>query len=328
MENKFLLKVENLKINLKENKKNLSIVRNLSFNLFRNETLCIVGESGCGKSITALSIMRLLPVPPFEINGKIFWKDVDLLSTDIKRMYDIRGKEIAIIFQEPLTSFNPVEKIGDQILEVIKLHTDTDMKIAKEMVYEILKHVGFKHPVQQYELFPHELSGGMRQRAMIAMAIILKPELLIADEPTTSLDVTIQAQVLGLIQRLKEEYGLSMIFITHNLGIVAQIAQNVLIIYAGKEVEYANVVDLFRQPLHPYTKGLLESVPSLQKGSKLKSIPGIPPEPSSIPSGCPFHTRCEKKMKVCEVEEPPFNEIEKSHFVACWLYDKSGERNG
>ncbi len=315
-----LLNVENLNVKLEENRGILQIVNNLSFSLTKNETLCIVGESGCGKTITALSIMRLLPTPPFEIKGKILWKSKELLSIEKEKMQDIRGKEISIIFQEPLTSFNPVEKIGDQILEVIKIHKNVDTKLAKEMVYEILKHVGFKNPIQQYELFPHELSGGMRQRAMIAMAILLKPELVIADEPTTSLDVTIQAQVLSLIERLKKEYGLSMIFITHNLGIVAQIAQNVLVLYAGKQVEYSNVNDLFNNPLHPYTKGLLESVPTLHKKFNFKSIPGTPPEPSNIPSGCPFHPRCDKKMPVCLKEEPPLLKIENNHMVACWLY--------
>ncbi|MCX7820752.1 MAG: ABC transporter ATP-binding protein [Brevinematales bacterium] len=321
----YLLTVKNLTITLADKEKDIKIVDDISYSIKKNETLCMVGESGCGKTVSALSITRLLPSPPFKIDGQIFLEDREILSLPIEELYKIRGKEIGFIFQEPLSSFNPVEKIGDQIAEVVRIHENFDKKTSKEMVYELLHHVGFKNPKIQYELYPHELSGGMRQRAMIAMAIILKPKLLIADEPTTALDVTIQAQVLNLIEKLKDEYGLSILFITHNLGIVAQISENVLVLYAGQIVEYSRVFELFKDPLHPYTIGLLNSVPSLTKiYSYNKSIQGNPPEPTNIPSGCPFHPRCNRKMKICETKNPPFIKIE-NRYVKCWLY--SEEKN-
>lgn len=316
----YLLKVENLSITLQDKENEFKIVDDISYLIKKNETLCMVGESGCGKTVSALSITRLLPSPPFNIKGKIFLEEKELSNLPLNELYKIRGKEIGFIFQEPLSSFNPVEKIGDQIAEVVKIHENLDNKIAKEMVYELLKHVGFKNPKLQYELYPHELSGGMRQRAMIAMSIILKPKLLIADEPTTALDVTIQAQVLNLIEKLKEEYGLSILFITHNLGIVAQIAQTVLVLYAGQVMEYSPVFELFKNPLHPYTVGLLDSVPSItKKYDYKKSIPGNPPEPSNIPSGCPFHPRCSQKMQICETKKPSLTKID-NRYVKCWLY--------
>ncbi len=310
-----LLSVQNLNVRLNDD---IQIVSDLSYEIGKNETLCMVGESGCGKTVSALSLVRILPSPPFSLSGSVIFEKNDLLNMPLENLYKIRGKEIGFIFQEPLSSFNPVEKIGDQIAEVIYIH-EKDIVNAKEMVYEILEHVGFKNPKLQYELYPHELSGGMRQRAMIAMAVILKPKLIIADEPTTALDVTIQAQVLGLIERLKDEYGLSMLFITHNLGIVAHVADNVLVLYAGEMVEYGNVFDLFKEALHPYTVGLLGSVPSLNKTYSFKSIPGNPPEPTNIPRGCPFHPRCNRKMAICEKEKPPIFKIE-DRFVRCWLY--------
>jgi peptide/nickel transport system ATP-binding protein len=323
-----ILCVNSLSVSIEE-EKFLPIVRDISFEVSKNETLCIVGESGCGKTITALSILRLLPIPPFKISGSILWHGKNLITISNEELEKIRGKEISIIFQEPLSSFNPVEKIGDQILEVIEIHNKVDRKEAKEIVHETLKHVGFKNPKIQYELYPHQLSGGMRQRAMIAMAIILKPEMIIADEPTTSLDVTIQAQILNLIERLKEEYGLSLIFITHNLGIVASIAQKVAVFYAGKIVEYTDVASLFNKPLHPYTTGLLSSVPSISKKFSFNTIGGLPPEPFNIPSGCPFHPRCNRKMEICSQKEPPYIKLENNHFVSCWLYGNVvGGKNG
>jgi len=302
-------------------------VDGVSYQLAKGEPLGVVGESGCGKSVTALSILRLIPVPPGKIvAGKILFKGDNLLDLPEDRMRKIRGNRISMIFQEPMTSLNPVFTIGNQIEETIKLHQGLGKKEALEKAIDLLKHVNIPSPERCVERYPHELSGGMRQRAMIAMALACNPEILIADEPTTALDVTIQAQILDLMIRLKEELGMAIILITHNLGVIAEMVRRVLVMYAGKIVEEAKTRTLFGNPKHPYTMGLLKSVPRL--GDKvrlgkvrLSEIPGVVPSLYELPPGCKFSTRCPSVMNICREKEPELREIEEGHFCSCWLTD-------
>jgi oligopeptide/dipeptide ABC transporter ATP-binding protein len=302
-------------------------VDGVSYQLAKGEPLGVVGESGCGKSVTALSILRLIPVPPGKIvGGEILFKGKNLIDLPEEEMRKIRGNRISMIFQEPMTSLNPVFTIGNQIQETIKLHQGLSKRESLEKAIEMLRLVNIPSPERCVNQYPHELSGGMRQRAMIAMSLACNPEILIADEPTTALDVTIQAQILDLMNKLKEELGMAIILITHNLGVIAETVNRVLVMYAGKIVEEAKTKTLFENPQHPYTGGLLKSIPRLgdkvRHGKvRLSEIPGVVPSLYEIPSGCKFSTRCPSVMDICEEKEPELKEIEKGHFSACWLTD-------
>jgi peptide/nickel transport system ATP-binding protein/oligopeptide transport system ATP-binding protein len=286
-------------------------------------TLGVVGESGCGKSVTALSIMRLIPDPPGKVvKGEIVFNGTDLLTLSEAEMRKVRGRSISMIFQEPMTSLNPVFQIGDQISEVLRLHEGMSRRESWNRSVEMLKLVGIPAPERRVSEYPHQLSGGMRQRAMIAMALACSPKLMIADEPTTALDVTIQAQILELVNRLKKEKGMSVILITHNLGVIAETARMVAVMYAGRIVEYTDVRSIFASPEHPYTQGLLKSIPRLDedhsKKEKLEAIPGLVPSLLDLPQGCKFSNRCKYVFERCG-EEPPLLEPAPGHFVRCWL---------
>jgi oligopeptide/dipeptide ABC transporter ATP-binding protein len=295
-------------------------VEGVSFSLRRGGTLGIVGESGCGKSVTSLSIMGLIPSPPGRIaGGQVLLEGEDLLAKTPDEMRDIRGNKISMIFQEPMTSLNPVYPIGDQIMEGILLHRDVSASEARHQAIEMLRLVRIPSPERRFEEYPHQLSGGMRQRVMIAMALACKPQLLIADEPTTALDVTIQAQILDLMRRVREETGTAIMLITHSLGVVAEMADAVVVMYAGRIVERADVKTLFTDPHHPYTLGLLGSIPKLAVDEdRLINIPGTVPNPLAMPQGCKFHPRCPLAGDRCRREEPTLAEIEPGHVVACW----------
>ena len=305
----------------------VNAVDGLDLEVFRGETLGLVGESGCGKSVTALSILQLLRCPPAEIRGRIFFEGTNLLDLDREGIRKIRGNSISMIFQEPMTSLNPVLTIGEQISEAISLHQGTNRQEAWERAVEMLQMVQIPDPGARARDYPHKLSGGMRQRAMIAMALSCHPQLLLADEPTTALDVTIQAQITSLMARLKEEFETSIVIITHNLGLIAEMAMRVVVMYAGKVVEEALVEDLFKEPLHPYTQGLLGSIPwigrKLKTGRReLQEIPGIVPSPLETPKGCRFHPRCPRVIDICCEQEPPMVHLAEHRRVSCWLETK------
>jgi peptide/nickel transport system ATP-binding protein len=299
-------------------------VDDVSFSVRRGETLAIVGESGCGKSVTALSVMRLVPDPPGRIvGGSIMLEGTDLLGLDESEMRAIRGNRISMIFQEPMTSLNPVMRIGDQITEAVRLHRPMSRKEATAKAVEMLRLVKIPEPERRAQEYPHQLSGGMRQRAMIAMALACRPALLIADEPTTALDVTIQAQILALILELQKELGMGLVLITHDLGVVAQTAQRVIVMYAGRKVEEADVETLFASPRHPYTRGLMASIPSLPSLSTnadapLVEIPGMVPSLTNLPKGCAFAPRCGLAIARCREEYPPLQAWGENHLAACW----------
>jgi peptide/nickel transport system ATP-binding protein len=299
-------------------------VDDVSFHVRRGETLAIVGESGCGKSVSALSIMRLVPNPPGKIvGGTVTLEGKDLLALDEEAMRGIRGNRMSMIFQEPMTSLNPVMRIGDQITEAVRLHQDMSAKDARARAVEMLRLVRIPEPERRAREYPHQLSGGMRQRAMIAMALACRPALLIADEPTTALDVTIQAQILALIVDLQKELGTGLILITHDLGVVAQTAQRVIVMYAGKKVEEAGVDDLFADPRHPYTRGLMASMPAVialggKTDVRLNEIPGMVPSLTNLPEGCAFAPRCPLAIERCRQEYPPLQDFGGHHRAACW----------
>jgi peptide/nickel transport system ATP-binding protein len=299
-------------------------VDNLSLTVRRGETLAIVGESGCGKSVSALSIMRLVPDPPGRIvGGEVWLEGTDLLALDNETMRDIRGNRISMIFQEPMTSLNPVMRIGDQITEAVRLHQPLSAKQAWTQAVEMLRLVRIPEPARRAQEYPHQLSGGMRQRAMIAMALACRPTLLIADEPTTALDVTIQAQILALIMDLQKELGTGLVLITHDLGVVAQTAQRVIVMYAGQKVEEADVDGLFAAPRHPYTRGLMASIPTLplpgtRPSARLAEIPGTVPSLVRLPQGCAFAPRCPLAIERCRAEYPPLEKFGGNHWAACW----------
>lgn len=303
-------------------------VDGVSYRIESQQTLGVVGESGCGKSVTALSIMGLVPMPPGKITGGHILLHHDGHTVDLTTLHPkgkeyraIRGKEIAMIFQEPMTSLNPVFTVGYQIMEAIILHQKVSKREARKKAIEMLRQVGIPEPEQRVDEYPHQLSGGMRQRAMIAMALSCNPFLLIADEPTTALDVTIQAQVLDLVRDLQQRFKMAIMFITHNLGVVAEMCQEVVVMYLGKVVEHALVRPLFHEPKHPYTQGLLNSIPSLAtKKKRLDPIKGIVPDPLDAPPGCPFHPRCPHVRELCTRETPPLTEVAENHQAACWLY--------
>jgi peptide/nickel transport system ATP-binding protein len=322
-----VLEVKNLKTVFFTNSGLFRAVDDLSFTVGRGETLAIVGESGCGKSVSALSIMRLVPDPPGRIvGGTVKLEGTDLLGVSDAEMRKIRGNRISMIFQEPMTSLNPVMRIGDQITEVVRLHRDMTAKEAWAQAVEMLRLVRIPEPERRAQEYPHQLSGGMRQRAMIAMALACRPALLIADEPTTALDVTIQAQILALIVDLQKRLGTGLILITHDLGVVAQTAQRVIVMYAGKKVEEATVEALFENPRHPYTRGLMASMPAvISFGAKenivqdvrLNEIPGMVPSLTNLPPGCAFAPRCPLAIDRCRAEYPPLRDFGE-HFAACW----------
>jgi peptide/nickel transport system ATP-binding protein len=319
-----VLDVKNLETVFFTNSGLFKAVDDVSFSVRRGETLAIVGESGCGKSVTALSLMRLVPDPPGRIvAGSVRLEGTDLLGLDEDQMRAIRGNRISMIFQEPMTSLNPVMRIGDQITEAVRLHRSMTGKEAWAKAVEMLRLVRIPEPERRASEYPHQLSGGMRQRAMIAMALACRPALLIADEPTTALDVTIQAQILALIVELQHELGTGLILITHDLGVVAQTAQRVIVMYAGKKVEEASVEALFERPRHPYTRGLMASMPAvISLGSnddvRLTEIPGMVPSLTNLPPGCAFAPRCPLAIDRCRAEYPPLLDWGDNHLAACW----------
>lgn len=314
-----LLEVRGLKTWFYTDEGVVKAVNGVNLKIGKGETLGIVGESACGKSVTAFSIMRLIPNPPGKIvGGQILFEGKDIVQLDEPGMREIRGNDIAMIFQEPMTSLNPVYTVGDQIAEVVMLHQGLDKNAAWKVAEEMLEKVGIPEPAKRVKNYPHEMSGGMKQRVMIAMALACKPKLLIADEPTTALDVTIQAQILDLMRRLQEEIGMSIWFITHDLGVIAEIAHQVAVMYASRVVEHTDVNELFENPRHPYTKGLFQSLPHLGTDQdRLTVIPGAVPNPLNHPSGCRFHTRCEYVIDDCKTTEPELVEISPGHQVAC-----------
>ncbi|QEK13030.1 ABC transporter ATP-binding protein [Crassaminicella thermophila] len=319
---KKLLEVHNLKTYFFGDHGVVPAVDGVDILIHEGETLGVVGESGCGKSVTSLSIMRLLMDTPGKvINGSIKFEGKDLLQLSEKEMQEIRGNDIAMIFQEPMTSLNPVLRIGEQIQEAVELHLKYDKNKAKKHVIGMLKLVGIPRAEEIYYEYPYQLSGGMRQRVMIAMAMSCDPKLLIADEPTTALDVTIQAQILDLMRKLQNENGTSIMLITHDLGVVAEMCDRVVVMYAGRVVEEADVFQIFEEPKHPYTIGLLNSIPKLrQKIDRLDSIPGIVPNPTNMPKGCKFAPRCQHAMDHCLEREPSFYQVGEHHKCKCWLY--------
>lgn len=316
-----LLEVTNLQTSFRTYAGEVQAVRGVSFHLDKGEAVAVVGESGCGKSVTALSIMQLVPPPGKVTAGQVMFEGKNLLAMSEKAMQDIRGNSIGMIFQDPMTSLNPVLTIKTQIVESLKLHQNMSADAATTRALELLHMVGIPSPERRLGAYPHQFSGGMRQRVMIAMALACNPKLLIADEPTTALDVTIQAQILELMKDLKNKLGMSIILITHDLGVVAGLAERVVVMYAGKVVEQGTVNEIFGKAQHPYTWGLLKSVPRLDASTKDKLVPiyGQPPDLISPPQGCPFAPRCDHAMAICKTTPPEYTTMSGTHQVACWL---------
>lgn len=322
----YLLEVKNLRTYFFTDEGIVKAVDDVSFGLKKGESLGIVGESGSGKSVTALSIMRLIQDPPGKIiGGEIIFRGEDLLKKKEEEMREVRGNKISMVFQDPMTSLNPVFTIGDQIMEAIILHQKLDKVSARKKAIEMLEIVRIPEASKRIDEYPHQFSGGMRQRVMIAMALSCNPEILIADEPTTALDVTIQAQIIELIKQLQKDLGMSLILITHDMGIVAESCQNVLVMYAGKVVEYADVRTIFKKPSHPYTIGLLESVPRLDvRKERLKAIEGQPPDLVALPNYCYYAERCPYKTERCLEEIPDLIEVEPGHYSRCFYAKEIG----
>jgi peptide/nickel transport system ATP-binding protein len=321
-----ILKLKDLSVIFHTFEGKVQALDRIGFEVLPEETLGIVGESGCGKSVTCLAILRFIKTPPGEItNGSIDYRGTDILSLPLSAMRTVRGQKISMIFQEPMTSLSPVFTVGEQIAEVFRYHKKIKRREAMERSIEMLKKVNIPEPQKVSRYYPHEMSGGMRQRAMIAMALACKPELLIADEPTTALDVTIQAQVIDLIKGLQKEMGMSVIFITHDLGVVAHTAKRVIVMYMGRIVEEADATEIFGAPQHPYTRGLMDSIPRIGeklRGAKqpLKEIKGVVPSLLKLPRGCKFSDRCGHVMEVCRQMEPELTIVEKDHRCRCWLH--------
>jgi len=319
-----ILQVEHLVTAFDTEAGRVRAVEDISFQVRKGQTLGIVGESGCGKSVTALSIMRLLPKPAGIIEGgRILFEDIDITGLPAEDMHEIRGNRISMIFQEPMTALNPVHKIGGQLREVYQLHFSdmSDSEMWRESL-GMLQKVGIPDPEARVGEYPHQISGGMRQRVMIGLALACKPDILIADEPTTALDVTIQAQILELMRRLQHDTGMAIIFITHDLGVIAEMCDDVVVMYAGKIMETAPVVSLFEDPKHPYTQGLLASIPRLETPGKIELtiIEGVVPSLYELPEGCRFQNRCPHVMEICKTESPPLKPVGQDHFVSCYLY--------
>ncbi|OGH98190.1 MAG: peptide ABC transporter ATP-binding protein [Candidatus Melainabacteria bacterium GWF2_32_7] len=317
MEN--ILEIKDLNIGFKLEDEFARAIHGVSLSIEKGKSLGVVGESGCGKSVTATSIMRLLPSNAVVESGEIVYDGQNLLKYSEKEMQKVRGNKIVLIPQDPLTSLNPLYTIGDQISEVIELHHKVSGKEAKNRAIEALRQVNIPEPENRFNDYPHQFSGGMRQRVIIAMALSCNPELIIADEPTTALDVTVQAQILALIKSIQDKHNTTLLLITHDLGVVAEACDYVAVMYAGRIIEYANVKNIFNNPMHPYTKGLLESLPLLES-SKLKPINGQPPNINEKINGCVFHPRCPSKIDICENEEPEANLVGDSHKVCCHLH--------
>jgi len=316
-----LLEIKNLKINFKTYQGTVQAVDIDHFSIGRGEYVGLVGETGCGKSVTTLAILRLLPPSGRVVSGEILFKGEDLLKKSLKEMENIRGKQISIVFQNPSSSLNPVFTVGEQITRILMLHQNLKKEEAKRKAVKILSLVRLPNPYKILDRYPHELSGGMCQRVMIAMALSCNPDLLIADEPTTALDVTIQAQILKLMRELKDKIGASILLITHDLSVVAQLCDKVAVMYAGRIVEQGKVRDIFKKPLHPYTRGLLEAIPVVGKREKrLKGIEGFVPDMLNPPPGCRFHPRCPYATEICNVKSPDSFHVENGHYVSCFLY--------
>ncbi len=322
-----MLRVSDLRTHFYTHDGLVPAVDGVSFKIRKGETLCVVGESGCGKSVTAMSILKLVPIPPGKyVSGEILFNGEDLLKKSNDEMRMIRGNDIAIIFQEPMTSLNPVFTVGNQICETVMLHQGMNKSEAMKVAVEMLRKVGIPSPEKRVKEYPHQLSGGMRQRVMIAMALSCNPILLIADEPTTALDVTIQAQILDLMRKMKEETESSIMFITHDLGVVAEMADRIVVMYAGKIVEEGSAAEIFNNSKHPYTIGLLNSIPRLEGKRKedLHVIEGMVPSMYNLPKGCKFNPRCEHALDICKSQEPSLKVIDndEERKCACWLLDK------
>jgi len=326
MSNKKLLEIKDLAIHYITHEGVVKAVQDMYLDIDEGETLGLVGETGAGKTTTALGIMQLVPDPPGKIiSGEVLFEGENLIGKSAQALRKIRGNQISMIFQDPMTSLNPVITVGEQIAEVIKLHENVSNIEADEKAKEMLLKVGI--PAERVKDFPHQFSGGMRQRVVIAIALACNPKLLIADEPTTALDVTIQAQVLELMKKLKTEFRTSMIMITHDLGIVAEVCDKVAIMYAGNVIEYTTKDELFTTPKHPYTIGLFNSIPDIESDVKrLKPIKGLMPDPTDLPPGCPFHPRCEKAMPICSQRVPKNTEVTPGHFVKCLLFEEGVEK--
>ncbi len=325
--NQRILEVEDLSVKFFTSEGIVNAVDHVTFSIGKEEVLGLVGESGCGKSVTSLAIMRLLPMPPAKItSGKILFDGVNLLEKPENEMRQIRGNVLSMIFQEPMTSLNPVITVGKQIAEAIVVHQNVSKDEAKKKAIEMLKIVGIPNPEKRFNDYPHQMSGGMRQRAMIAMALSCNPKLLIADEPTTALDVTVQAQILDLVTQLKERFGMSVLLITHDLGVIAEMCSRVLVMYAGQIVEEAPCIDLFDNPLHPYTIGLLKSIPKLEPGKQpLHTIEGNVPNAIEMPPGCRFHPRCDEAIEICSQKMPALVNISPNRRIRCFLRGSSPE---
>jgi len=325
-----LLEVRNLRVSYRVHDGEVQAVRGVSFTVGKGEAVAIVGESGCGKSVTAQSIMRLIPMPPGEIKpgSSILFKNRDLLELSEEEMRGVRGREIGMIFQDPMTSLNPTMTVGEQIMESVRLHLGMGKAEARARALELLGLVGIPNPETRIRQYPHEFSGGMRQRVMIAIALACNPSLVIADEPTTALDVTIQAQILQLMKDLQKKLGMSIIMITHDLGIVADLCDRVVVMYAGKVVEEGTKWDVFKSPQHPYTRGLLKSVPRINRDRRepLEPIRGTPPDLIKPPAGCAFYDRCPRAMKICGRLDAPRFEHSGTHASSCWLHHPMAER--
>lgn len=320
-----LIEVKDLRTRFHIAEGTVHAVNGISFKLHECETLAIVGESGCGKSVSMMSVMGLIPIPPGEIaSGEVYYHGRDLLKLSEKEMESLRGREIAMVFQDPMTALNPVLTIERQLSEPLRTHLGMDEQMARQRSVELLEQVGIPDAARRVRSYPHEFSGGMRQRAMIAMALSCEPQLLIADEPTTALDVTIQAQIVDLVIRLQQELGMAVMWITHDLGVVAEMAYKINVMYAGYIIERGHVRDIYKKTRHPYTIGLLGSLPRIDEppGTKLMSIPGLPPDLLALPPGCPFAARCLYRVERCLQEMPPLEETDGvEHTVACWRWE-------